>query len=403
MITRGGTSLRKVLQLAGADPDQVGVIEIARPHGGTTTLTGADAADPTPFADGPPLFSVDGTATRFLRPVRNGTDVNADDNISTENGQPLTVHVDADDTVAVTASANRTTVKATEIVTFTGTVTGGHPGERFELDWNFGDGTAHGAGPTPGHVFAAAGTYNVVAKATGDEGSSGEAAPVVIQVTDDTDPDPDPGGGGGKGGGGKGGGGKGNGNGGGHGNGNGNGNGHGNGGHGKGHKKHGNGHGGGGGGHGGSGGSSSTTSPTTTTPSITGSTTTPVTPPSTVTPLAPPPPPTPPAPTPPPATPPPPTPPPATAPPPPPPPAQTGEQVSGLELGGPGAPALRDAGGDDGGGTDGGTQDPTKPVVINSTPPPEVQIGLGGVLVLLLGGAGLESWTIRRHRPTPIG
>ena len=120
VVSRSGLSIRKAVQLVGADPNTIGVLEIVRPNGRTLRLTAADLADPPPFPDGPALVSVDGQTTRFLRPVRNGSDVNADDDFAIDNGRPLVVHVDKDNAVAVTSEADRTTVKAGETVTFHG-------------------------------------------------------------------------------------------------------------------------------------------------------------------------------------------------------------------------------------------------------------------------------------------
>ena len=393
VVSRSGLSVRKALQLAGADPDRIGVLEIVRPSGRTVSLTAADLADPPPFPDGPALVSVDGQSTRFLRPVRNGSDVNADDDFAIDNGQPLVVHVDKDNAVAVTSAADRTTVKAGETVTFTASVTGGHPGEVFEARWDFGDGRS-GVGGTITHAFTK-GTYNVVVTAHGDEGSTGAAAPIRITVRAAA------GGGGGKGGGGKGGGGKGNEN---------NGNDK-NDKKGKKDKKDKKGRKGNGGGRPGHNNSSSpgTATPGTTTSGTTATSTTPSggvtsspsvapsvsssTPPPVASPSPPPP-----AASTPPAQPPPSPPPPAT--PAPPPTASVGEEVSGTELSGPGGPVPADP--DGGEGSDGSAAEPLGALaVVHQLALP---LGLaGGMLGLLLGGAGLESWAIRRHRPTGKG
>lgn len=384
VVSRSGLSVRKALQLAGADPDRIGVLEIVRPNGRTVSLTAADLADPPPFPDGPALVSVDGQSTRFLRPVRNGSDVNADDDFAIDNGQPLVVHVDKDNAVAVTSEADRTTVKAGETVTFTASVTGGHPGEVFEARWDFGDGRS-GAGGTITHGFTK-GSYNVVVTAHGDEGSAGAAPPIRVTVRAAA------GGGGGKGGGKKGNGNKDNdkkdkdk----------------------KGKDKKGKGKGGGRPGHNNSSNSGTTTTGTTTS----GTTTTSTPPPGGVT-SSPPVAPSVPSTTPPPVTSPPPPPStsapqvplPATPPPPPtptpPPSASASQEVSGTELSGPGGPVPVDPGG--GGGPDGSAAEPLGALaVVHQLALP---LGLaGGMLGLLLGGAGLESWAIRRHRPTGKG
>ncbi len=132
-IRLGGISVRTLLLQNSVDPDAITFVNITRADGGQVTLRRADLADPPPFAEGPALFSDDGSATRFFRPVRGRYGTNAKDEVvATADSGPLQVYVDGGD-IPVTASATPLTVKTGETVTFTARVSFRPPGARLTL------------------------------------------------------------------------------------------------------------------------------------------------------------------------------------------------------------------------------------------------------------------------------
>jgi len=84
-------------------------------------------------------------------------------------------------------------------VLFNGSASSDPDGDPLTYDWDFGDGTPHGTGVTPGHVYAdnRAGGYAVTLKVTDTGGLTGTAsttasidnvAPTVGPVTAPVDP-----------------------------------------------------------------------------------------------------------------------------------------------------------------------------------------------------------------------
>lgn len=106
---------------------------------------------------------------------------------------PLCGHVLLDRVApTVTATANRTTVAAGELVSFTGGATDAGSGPAGTYDWDFGDNTQHGAGATATHTYTQAGTYVARASTADRAGNTGQAT-TTITVTAPATP---PGGGG---------------------------------------------------------------------------------------------------------------------------------------------------------------------------------------------------------------
>lgn len=173
-----GLSVRKLVVLAGADPDSVGFVSVKRPDGTLAYLAGADIADPPPFPEGPALVWVDGDTSRFFRPVRNDSDVNAADNVGTESGQPLVVDVHAGPLIGVSATARPAKAAAGADIAFSANASGGRD---LSYTWTFDDGT-HAHGQTVTHAYKLAGGYNafVTVAGAGDSGGSSPTIHVVI-------------------------------------------------------------------------------------------------------------------------------------------------------------------------------------------------------------------------------
>jgi hypothetical protein len=156
-IRLGGVSVRALLLQNDVDPDAITFVNITRADGGQVTLRRADLADPPPFPEGPALFSDDGSATTFLRPVRGRYATNAKDEVvATADSGPLQVYVDGGD-IPVVASATPLTVKAGETVTFTARVSFKPPGARLSYEWDFGDSTTTRGSATVTHRYDSAG------------------------------------------------------------------------------------------------------------------------------------------------------------------------------------------------------------------------------------------------------
>jgi PKD repeat protein len=70
-----------------------------------------------------------------------------------------------------------------ETVSFNGGASTDPDGTIVAYDWNFGDGSAHGTGVTTTHLYAAAGTYNVVLTVTDNDGLTDTDTAVVNYMT----------------------------------------------------------------------------------------------------------------------------------------------------------------------------------------------------------------------------
>src|SRR5205085_4564148 len=173
-----GLSVRKLVVLAGANPDAVGFVSVKRPDGTLAYLSAGDIADPSPFPEGPALVWVDGETSRFFRPVRDDRDLNAADNIGTATEQPLVVSAHAGRLLTVTATADPTKAPAGTEVSFAADAPGG---ESLNYTWTFDDGT-HGHGPIVKHAYRLAGGYNafVTVAGTGDSGGSSATIHIVV-------------------------------------------------------------------------------------------------------------------------------------------------------------------------------------------------------------------------------
>jgi hypothetical protein len=172
----GGVSVRTLLLENNVDPDAITFVNITRADGGQVTLRRADLADPPPFPEGPALFSDDGSATRFLRPVRGRYATNAKDEVvTTADSGPLQVYVDGGD-IPVVASATPLDVKAGETVTFTARVSFRPPGARLSYAWDFGDSTTTSGSATVKHKYDSGGNMQARVSVRGRGGATQQCA-----------------------------------------------------------------------------------------------------------------------------------------------------------------------------------------------------------------------------------
>jgi hypothetical protein len=173
-------SMRRLVALAGGSPDAASFVSIERPNGTLSILRRGDLADPAPFPDGPPIVWMDAGGTRYLRPLRGPSDVNAADNIGITGGD-LVVRVHQGPLLRVRTRTNRRTVPAGEPVTLSAEVVGPVRGQGLTFDWTFGDGSGR-PGRTVRHRFRTPGVYEAVVTVTGADDSGGSSAPLLIRV-----------------------------------------------------------------------------------------------------------------------------------------------------------------------------------------------------------------------------
>ena len=178
VVELSGLSLAGLVRLAGGNPATVRELTVPRARGGLVRLSGADLAEPAPFADGPPLVFVDGPSLRFFRPTRDANDLNASDNVATQPGDDLRVSVLAGPPLAVRASADPARARPGQPIAFSASA--GGAGE-LAFEWRFDDGTT-ARGRTARHAFAEPGRYRVVVTATAADGSGGASEPVEVAV-----------------------------------------------------------------------------------------------------------------------------------------------------------------------------------------------------------------------------
>ena len=153
-------SMRRLVTLAGASPSAVTFLSIERPNGTLAILRRADLADPAPFPDGPPIVWMDSGGTRYLRPLRDASDVNATDNIGVTEGN-LEVRVHHGRLLDVRARADRREVPAGESVSLSAEVRG-----------------------AVRHSFRRPGVYEAVVTVDGADDSGGASEPLRIRVGD---------------------------------------------------------------------------------------------------------------------------------------------------------------------------------------------------------------------------
>ncbi|MGV1050353.1 MAG: PKD domain-containing protein, partial [Solirubrobacterales bacterium] len=179
----GGLSLRKLVAIAGFDPDQVGFVTVPRADGTTAYLPGAYLSEPPPFPEGPALVWVDANSTHFFRPVIGPEDVNAGDNIAADGGEALPIGVHEGALLEVGASASQSAPDSGQAIRLSASASGALPGEQLSYQWSFGDGTGD-EGKAVSHAFSGSGTFEVTVTVVGDRDSGGQSSPLAILVGD---------------------------------------------------------------------------------------------------------------------------------------------------------------------------------------------------------------------------
>jgi hypothetical protein len=157
----GGVSIRSLLMQHGIDPATVSFVTVTREDGGLVTLSSAD------IAGGGAVITDDGTTTRF---VRGGAKV-----VANADSGPLQVNVNSGD-VSVSASVNRSKIRANERATFSASVRFAPPGAALTFEWDFGDGSAPKIGSTVSHVYRTPGSYQARVAVRGSGGTTQRCA-----------------------------------------------------------------------------------------------------------------------------------------------------------------------------------------------------------------------------------
>jgi hypothetical protein len=182
-----GLSIRGLLALAGFNPGAVTHVTVVGGDGPLITLTGPEINNP-PFAEGPALVADVGGETRFVKPARNAGD--ASNYVRSVPGTPLEIQVNGGGLLAVEATANPTSVKTGQTITFKARVRFAPPGASFTYTWNFDDGTA-GSGRQTSHRYTSGGDFEVLVQVRGAGGSQctpscGGPGKVRVQVSGQT-------------------------------------------------------------------------------------------------------------------------------------------------------------------------------------------------------------------------
>ncbi|HZV73052.1 MAG TPA: PKD domain-containing protein [Conexibacter sp.] len=190
----GGTSARRLVELAGLDPAHVITMAIDRPNAtaGAVVLTRSEIVDG--FVGDPrgiheatfdPDYNLDpltrlGTEVHFFRPLRDDLDVNQLDALDPPTGADLVVHLTTlGPRLVVSASADRMQAPSGASIHFTAKVDPPSPGATFT--WDFGDGDTTTGAAEIDHAYAAAQSYVATVTALTRDGGSG-AGLVRVQV-----------------------------------------------------------------------------------------------------------------------------------------------------------------------------------------------------------------------------
>jgi hypothetical protein len=179
----GGTSVAQLLAEGGIAPSS-GFLRLTRSDGSWATLSADDLKDPPPFENGlKPVLFLDGVRVRYLRPVRDDSDVNANDYITTTGeNQPLELWLQSGNILTVKATASTdATSSGTPVSYQVDPIGGGKDGEHYTVTWKFDDGST-ATGDSVTHTYANTGSYGAMATAQGDQGSGGASNQVVVRV-----------------------------------------------------------------------------------------------------------------------------------------------------------------------------------------------------------------------------
>ncbi len=170
-----GTSVRRAIGLAGADP---GSVSAATAEGAGDTLLQLlmDELALSAFPEGPALVWIDDQQrTNLLRPVSAGGDPSKV--VSSAPGEPLRLTLDGTTPLEVSVIANQERAEPGERVPLRAYASG----TGLTYTWDFDDGT-EATGKVVSHAFRAAGRYRVTVRASDGAGAGGTSEPVTIVV-----------------------------------------------------------------------------------------------------------------------------------------------------------------------------------------------------------------------------
>jgi hypothetical protein len=166
-ITLRGLSISGLLSLAGFNPRAVSNIAVVGGDGPLITLTGPEINNP-PFPQGPALISDSGGTTTFFKPARTGDGTSS--LVKSVPGTPLEIQVDGGSLLSVEVTANPTTAKVGQPITFKARVRFAPPGASFTFTWNFDDGE-QGSGQQVTHAFKYSSDFQPLVQVEGTGGS----------------------------------------------------------------------------------------------------------------------------------------------------------------------------------------------------------------------------------------
>lgn len=175
-VVVSGISIDRLLAAAGVDPFRYAGATVSA--GGRTVALARDLlTDPAAFPEGRPVFHLDASGARFLRPSTGPGDFNAADHLAGD----VTVELARASRLRVVATASDRRVEAGDRITFTAVVEGAAAGEQVRVRWTFDDGRS-ASGTRVRHRFRRPGTYQVVVGATSGADPAGASAVVTIRV-----------------------------------------------------------------------------------------------------------------------------------------------------------------------------------------------------------------------------
>lgn len=177
--TLTGTSLRRLLALAGADPGAITAVTATGAEETVAQLLAPDFAEVAPFAEGPALVWIDEQRrTSLLRPASAEAAARL---VVSAPEQPLRLTLSGGAAIAVSATADPDRAEPGRTVRLRAFVVGGDAGGAISYRWTFDDGSV-GAGREVSHRYATAGVYQAYVTVTAADGAGGTSKPVRVVV-----------------------------------------------------------------------------------------------------------------------------------------------------------------------------------------------------------------------------
>jgi PKD domain len=170
-----GYSLDRLLDAADVDPYRFAGLEVSI-AGASVGVSRDEVTRAGSFAEGPPVFWMEGVEPRFVRPA--GASAGS---VLLAGAGPVAIRLMRPSRLTVSAEASDRRVDPGDPVTFTATVAGAPVGEQVDVTWYFDDGS-RGRGPRPTHRFRTPGTYDVTVGARTSPGDPGAFDIVSVRV-----------------------------------------------------------------------------------------------------------------------------------------------------------------------------------------------------------------------------